>query len=338
MLVDLQGRMDVEAEYQRGLVWSDAQQKLLIDSLLRGFDVPKLYLRRNATGSTHLFQVVDGKQRLTAIWRFFQDELPLPRGTIISGLGDLGRKTFSELPTDAQDVLQFRVVSVTEIQEATDDDVAEQFLRLQRGEPLNAAEKRRAIAGPARSMVAGIQRAHSELFQVLGLPNRRFAWDELSAIAILLVRAGGPTSLKGADLTELYEQSEIDSDGRLLTEVGRILDDLEQIAACSVGAIKTRWAYVDLVGALLERREELERLGPQEVMNRFLRFEIERRAAGTALSDFVISGGEEEEALRDLGIESDMFRYVQAFAREGARRENIQIRVEVLTARLTATP
>ena len=96
MLVDLQGRMDVDAEYQRGLVWSDAQQKLLIDSLLRGFDVPKIYLRRNAPGERFLFQVVDGKQRLTALWRYFGDDIALPRDTEVDDLGQLGRKRFSE--------------------------------------------------------------------------------------------------------------------------------------------------------------------------------------------------------------------------------------------------
>ena len=41
MLVDLQNRINVDAEYQRGKVWSRAQQALLIDSILRNFDIPK---------------------------------------------------------------------------------------------------------------------------------------------------------------------------------------------------------------------------------------------------------------------------------------------------------
>ena len=42
MLVDLQNRINVDAEYQRGKVWSRAQQALLIDSILRSFDIPKI--------------------------------------------------------------------------------------------------------------------------------------------------------------------------------------------------------------------------------------------------------------------------------------------------------
>ena len=33
MLADFQHRMNVDAEYQRGKVWSQAQQALLIDSI-----------------------------------------------------------------------------------------------------------------------------------------------------------------------------------------------------------------------------------------------------------------------------------------------------------------
>ena len=36
MLADFERRINVDAEYQRGKVWSRPQQALLIDSILRG--------------------------------------------------------------------------------------------------------------------------------------------------------------------------------------------------------------------------------------------------------------------------------------------------------------
>lgn len=68
MLIDLENRINVDAEYQRGKVWSEPQQALLIDSLLRNFDIPKIFLRKRSGESKYLFDVIDGKQRLTAIW------------------------------------------------------------------------------------------------------------------------------------------------------------------------------------------------------------------------------------------------------------------------------
>ena len=71
MLADFQSRINVDAEYQRGKVWSQPQQALLIDSVMRGFDIPKIFLRKLPDGNPYLFDVIDGKQRLTAIWSLF---------------------------------------------------------------------------------------------------------------------------------------------------------------------------------------------------------------------------------------------------------------------------
>jgi uncharacterized protein with ParB-like and HNH nuclease domain len=37
--------INTNPDYQRPAVWSSAQKQLLVDSILRGYDVPKFYLR-----------------------------------------------------------------------------------------------------------------------------------------------------------------------------------------------------------------------------------------------------------------------------------------------------
>ena len=37
-------KIDTNPDYQRPAVWTKAQKQLLIDSILRDFDVPKIYL------------------------------------------------------------------------------------------------------------------------------------------------------------------------------------------------------------------------------------------------------------------------------------------------------
>lgn len=100
MLCDLQEKINPDAEIQRGLVWSEAQQRLLIDSLLRGYDIPKLYFRKLDAEAGFQYEVVDGKQRLNAMWRFLNDEFRLPRGGEFGELGDLSGKKWSELTID----------------------------------------------------------------------------------------------------------------------------------------------------------------------------------------------------------------------------------------------
>lgn len=54
MLTDFESRINVDTEYQRGKVWPQPQQALLIDSIIRGFDIPKIFLRKLPDGSLYL--------------------------------------------------------------------------------------------------------------------------------------------------------------------------------------------------------------------------------------------------------------------------------------------
>src|SRR5260370_18183220 len=61
-------------EWQRGGVWDKGKKQQLIDSILRGWRLPKFYFVQSEGES---YEVVDGQQRLTAIYDFFSNELEL---------------------------------------------------------------------------------------------------------------------------------------------------------------------------------------------------------------------------------------------------------------------
>ena len=54
--------------YQRGDVWANGERQSLMESILRGVPLPSVILLRTGPSTPH--EVVDGKQRLTAILRF----------------------------------------------------------------------------------------------------------------------------------------------------------------------------------------------------------------------------------------------------------------------------
>jgi hypothetical protein len=60
--------LDLNPSYQRGNVWSDKESAELIDSVLRGIPLPSIILNKRKGQRT--LEIVDGKQRLTAILRF----------------------------------------------------------------------------------------------------------------------------------------------------------------------------------------------------------------------------------------------------------------------------
>ena len=70
--------LDFEADYQRGHVWTEKQKVDLIDSMFRNIDIGKFVIIRRPWGDNPskpatplLYEVLDGKQRITALLDFF---------------------------------------------------------------------------------------------------------------------------------------------------------------------------------------------------------------------------------------------------------------------------
>jgi hypothetical protein len=72
------GQLTLKPPYQRNPVWSTPQKAALIDTLLRGYPVPEIYLQEtvDAKGSEHHY-VVDGQQRIRACLEFVQGDFHL---------------------------------------------------------------------------------------------------------------------------------------------------------------------------------------------------------------------------------------------------------------------
>ncbi len=64
------GRLELSPSYQRGDVWPIKDSQMLIESILRGIPLPSVIILNPSNDDDRPFEVVDGKQRLTAILRF----------------------------------------------------------------------------------------------------------------------------------------------------------------------------------------------------------------------------------------------------------------------------
>lgn len=67
----------VDRTYQRKLVWTLDEKKALIDSMRRGYPIPLVLLLSNALGG---YDIIDGMQRLNAIFSFIENQFPLADG------------------------------------------------------------------------------------------------------------------------------------------------------------------------------------------------------------------------------------------------------------------
>ena len=66
---------DLNPEYQRGIVWNETQQQKVIDTVLRQYPLPAVFFKPI---NINKIECVDGKQRLTSLYKFWNNELSIP--------------------------------------------------------------------------------------------------------------------------------------------------------------------------------------------------------------------------------------------------------------------
>ena len=161
-LVDLREAefMMPNPEYQRGEVWTVDQQKKLIDSVMRGYQLPIIYLHditRTIAGRVQeRFEIIDGQQRINALRRFVAGEFPLynvddERAKFPTFLKSYecswGGKDFNTLSGEHRTMFFGTELPVAYIETEDNNEVRDLFVRLQAGFPLNAQEKRDSFPG-----------------------------------------------------------------------------------------------------------------------------------------------------------------------------------------------
>lgn len=148
-------------EFQRNFVWSEQQQSRLIESILLRVPLPAFYLDAS---NEDQWQVVDGFQRLTTIYRFCKQQTLRLQG--LEFLRHLDNADFSGLSEAEQRILEDTRLTLIVVQPGTPSHV--KFVIFQRintgGTTLNTQEIRHALyEGPARELLRTL--AEGELFR-----------------------------------------------------------------------------------------------------------------------------------------------------------------------------
>ena len=72
------GKFLVNRQYQRKLVWTRDEKRKLIDSILKGYPIPLILLATETTSDgSRTFEILDGMQRLNAIFEFIENQFDL---------------------------------------------------------------------------------------------------------------------------------------------------------------------------------------------------------------------------------------------------------------------
>lgn len=92
-------KLDLSPDFQRRSVWSSSAKAFLADTILRGKPFPKIILMQEFKDGRIIRIVVDGQQRLRAIFDFLNDGIRISRAHNREYAG----KCFSELPQEIRD-------------------------------------------------------------------------------------------------------------------------------------------------------------------------------------------------------------------------------------------
>jgi len=86
--------VDFDADYQRGHVWKQKDKVDLIDSIFNNIDIGKfVFVQRDFGVKGKLYEVLDGKQRITALCEFYEDKFKY-KGFYYSELSNHDRNKF----------------------------------------------------------------------------------------------------------------------------------------------------------------------------------------------------------------------------------------------------
>ena len=314
-------------------VWNLKKKQLLVDTILRTYDMPKIYLRAIESDSEVKYEVVDGQQRIRAMWEFIDGKFELGDASsdLPSPLGDLSGKDYESLASEIKDRFSVFPLSVYEIQQADEEEIRELFQRLQEGTSLNPAERRNAMMGGMRDFVASMAgtddgTAPHSVLPLTRLSSKRCQWDDLIALVTCIELDGGPTNIKAVDLRRMYrDRSDFSSQGTLADAIRRNLNFMTRVLRDQPPEMDIKWGFVDLYLLVSRLRRDYDVRGREpEFADFYIEFEQTRRSV------------EDEGALAESRDpwDRDMFDYIQNFKTGGGKREAVDARHHVYLRRI----
>ena len=139
-LCELKDNIDTNPDYQRPAVWKISNKQLLIDTIIRGLDVPKFYWKQ--IDEDH-FEVIDGQQRIRTIWEFHDNKFKLAKDADPIDGEEIKDKFYKDLSIKMKKKFTMYLIDVVIVYNTKDDEeIREMFLRLQNGITLKSQEKR----------------------------------------------------------------------------------------------------------------------------------------------------------------------------------------------------
>jgi hypothetical protein len=324
-LYDLLDDINSQPKYQRGPAWNENKKSLLIDSMLRGIDIPKVYLNKKKSGSFK-YEVADGQQRIDAIKSFKDDELEL-RDDSMWGLNlnridsvDVGGQSYSTLDKKLRQRFDKYSLTIAIVEDATPHEIRTLFGRLQLGEKLNPAEKRNALISSAGAHIDSIARMH-KFFTHSKIGEERYNHQDYLSHAFALVAYRNSEDLKATLLEKMYLDRSIKWSAEEVKKITDVLDIMFEIDRNSKKRISNKFSFIDIFWFLYDEFDSYKRVDYKKFASFYDTFEQNRLANYKESKELLATKKKSD---------SDLFSYIMAYRYDGAKSLSIEKRATVI--------
>lgn len=216
------GKIDFNHIIQRSYVWERTRKSALIESMILGYPIPAVFAKRMDDGSgkrgSNTYFIMDGKQRLSTVKEFSNDEFALSNLAPITYFDteedkeveiDISGMKFSELPDGLKDFLNTVTFAVTYFDNLTKEEERELFKRLNAGKPLST--KARTLAS-ARDIEGLLDIGSHKLFEEMLTEKARASKNQVTIVMkiwSMLNQNVENISFASKDFNPMIEETEI---------------------------------------------------------------------------------------------------------------------------------
>ena len=332
-LYQIKDKIQDQPKYQRGKVWTQIKKQMLIDSIIRGIDIPKIYLRKLEHG-LHDFEVADGQQRISAIKEIIDGKFTLS-SKIINGLNlskfgsyELGNKKITDLSNELKNQFLEYKLTIAKIEHASNEQIRILFARLQMGDTLNPAEKRNAIISKLGIEIDNLVLNH-DFFTKSKISPNRFKRQDYIAHAIALIHYKNKFDLKAGILNKLYIELANTDESALIIDIVKILNWMHEIDKISKKKIINKWSFIDIFRFLHENKDVIIAVDYKAFADTFDLFEKNR----------ILTKDPEQLLLKQKTTSSELnlYNYIIAFRTNGGKPQNLDKRLNTFREIFTPT-
>jgi hypothetical protein len=318
------GQLVLDPPFQRRTVWSVGYRRSFVETILRNYPSPAIFLEWDVTpGEPTVYNVVDGKQRLSAVIDFTRGRFHLADLWTENGQANL---SWADLAEDTKRAFVNYVFTVENISHASDEERREAFNRLNRNVARLTAQELRHAQFPG-VFLERMEALAADPFwlerRVVSPANVRRMRDVELVSELFILTADGIIDGDADVLDRYYADWEEDIPNEDHARA-RFAEIQEYLGRLPIDWQATRWSNMNdiygLWGALLRLREQGDLPPADETAQRLTRFSETQEAILHA----------DREGLELPGADVDR-RYFGVVRQGGNKEPNRRVRVDILT-------